>query len=88
MTTFTTEDRLNASKPPQRPAVGSRWWSEDKKFLVLHTVDTDDGNVWVHYRDDNRSKSTVQECREYSCFLESFLQRFRELPDDQTNRLR
>jgi hypothetical protein len=56
---------------------GSRWWSGgEKKFLVLAVIERD-GHTWVHYRDDH----VQQENREYSCYLESFLQRFTELPE-------
>ena len=61
---------------------GSKWWAgRDKKFRVIDVVEAD-GNTWVHYRDElegfNQSSA-----REYSCYLESFLQRFSPLPDDQ-----
>jgi hypothetical protein len=57
--------------------IGSRWWSgSEKKFLVLAVIERD-GHTWVHYRDDH----TLQENQEYSCYLESFLQRFTELPE-------
>lgn len=38
------------------------------EFLVLHTVEID-GHRWVHYRD--------QKGREYSCYEDAFLLRFR-----------
>lgn len=58
------------------PDAGSRWWSGDgKKFIVLATINQEE-KIWVHYRDDNGS----EESREYSCYLESFLRRFTELP--------
>jgi len=83
MTTFTTEDRIEATKPPKRPKEGSKWSGSDNKvFHVIHVVDVD-GHTWVHYEQDK-----VNESREFSCYLESFLQRFRELPDDTTKRIR
>jgi hypothetical protein len=55
---------------------GSRWWASDgKKFVVLHTLDQD-GHTWVHYRDEIGNPP-----REYSCYQESFLQRFNPLPE-------
>lgn len=56
--------------------VGTRWWGGDnKKFVVIHVIEQE-GHTWVHYRDDHRD-----EPREYSCYLESFLSRFRQLPE-------
>jgi hypothetical protein len=55
---------------------GSKWGSPDgKKFHVIHVVDVDN-HTWVHYEQDN-----ILESREYSCYIESFLQRFTELPE-------
>ena len=55
---------------------GSRWGSgTDKKFIVIHVVEVD-GHTWVHYRDEK-----VPEPREYSCYIESFEQRFTSLPE-------
>jgi len=51
---------------------GSRWNAGDRKtFVVLHEVEVN-GHVWVHYREE-----TTTESREYSCYKESFLSRFR-----------
>ena len=58
------------------PREGSRWWGGDNnKFRVLHIVEQGD-NTWVHYVKEN----TVP-AQEYSCYLESFLERFSELPE-------
>ncbi len=56
---------------------GSRWAGSDYRqaFLVLSVVDTGK-EVWVHYRDENGDPP-----REYSCYKESFLSRFRALPE-------
>jgi hypothetical protein len=55
---------------------GSRWWtSEGKKFVVIDEVIIE-GVVWVHYRDGFGDPP-----KEYSCYRESFLQRFSPLPD-------
>ena len=56
----------------QLPKDGSKWVGPDYEiiFTVLHTIELE-GNTWVHYRNDKQ---------EYSCYLESFLQRFSEIP--------
>lgn len=57
--------------------VGSRWWAgEDKRFVVIAVVEQA-GHTWVHYRDDKNKESP----REYSCYIESFLDRFTGLPE-------
>jgi hypothetical protein len=54
------------------PAVGTRWTStENKKFRVLATVEQEN-KIWVHYISEDTNQ-------EYSCYLESFLDRFVEL---------
>ena len=58
---------------------GTIWHSIDKKFVVLHTIELE-GHTWVHYREHNPKKSTL-ECKEYSCYQESFLERFSPLPE-------
>lgn len=58
------------------PKEGSKWSSSDgDRFHVLHTIELQ-GNMWIHY-----IKEDIKEPREYSCYLESFLQRFREMPE-------
>ncbi len=55
---------------------GTTWWAgEAKKFVVLAVVEQE-GHTWVYYRDENGSPP-----REYSCYQESFLQRFSQLPE-------
>jgi hypothetical protein len=55
---------------------GSRWWNgSDKKFIVLHTVEAE-GHTWVHYRE-----AIGNPPKEYSCYKESFVQRFSLLPE-------
>jgi hypothetical protein len=55
---------------------GSKWSGTDgKRFHVIHVVETD-GHTWVHYEQDG-----VLESREFSCYIESFLERFKELPE-------
>ena len=59
---------------------GSLWWaSNDKKFRVL-SVTQAEGHTWVHYRDEPKGFAD-KNLREYSCYVESFLQRFRQLPE-------
>jgi hypothetical protein len=56
---------------------GSRWSSGDHKmFVVLHTIEQD-GHTWVHYRDADGNPP-----KEYSCYQESFVQRFNEILND------
>ena len=62
------------------PKIGSRWSGNDTRqvFHVLHTIELD-GHTWVHYiKEDTKD---INETREYSCYLESFLERFRALPE-------
>lgn len=49
------------------------WWvgTNCKKFVVISVTKIDE-HTWVHYRDDSRTG----EPREYSCYEESFIQRF------------
>lgn len=54
---------------------GSKWWAgQGEQFVVLDVI-TIEGYTWVHYRNDGKNPTT-----EYSCYLESFLQRFSPLP--------
>jgi hypothetical protein len=60
--------------------VGTLWTSSDDKFFRVISVTEIDDHTWVHYREDRGIKVPAIECREYSCYLESFVARFRELP--------
>jgi len=51
---------------------GSRWLGNDRKVFTVISVVELEGHTWVHYRDNER---------EYSCYQESFEQRFQQLPD-------
>jgi hypothetical protein len=53
------------------PKEGSKWSSVSDTFIVLHTIELN-GHVWVHYRKELDSL-------DYSCYLESFLDRFSEI---------
>jgi len=59
---------------------GSRWSSIDKEFVVLSVAEVE-GNTRVHYREDLGIKVPALQCKEYSCYQESFLARFRPLPE-------
>ena len=60
------------------PKDGSKWTgAAGERFHVLHTIKIED-KTWVHYIKENAKE---RETREYSCYLESFLERFRELPE-------
>lgn len=55
---------------------GTRWWAGDgKKFVILALVEEGE-HIWVHYRDEGPGPT-----KEYSCYLESFLLRFNQLPE-------
>lgn len=56
---------------------GSHWVSSgyEKVFVVISTAEIE-GQQWVYYRDLKGDPP-----REYSCFLESFEQRFSPLPE-------
>ena len=57
--------------------VGSKWGSPDGKvFHIIHRVEID-GQWWVHYEQDG-----CNECREFSCYEDSFLLRFTPLPNE------
>ena len=63
------------------PKDGSKWTGTSggsEVFHVLHTIEIE-GHTWVHYIKE--TKKETNEAREYSCYVESFLQRFRELPE-------
>lgn len=57
---------------------GSIWkGSDEKRFIVIQLAEAD-GHTWVHYRQDLGIKVRIDECKEFSCYLESFVQRFRK----------
>jgi hypothetical protein len=58
---------------------GSKWSNvTGQEFRVLDVVELE-GHTWVHYIKENAPEDDI---REYSCYIESFLQRFREQPND------
>jgi len=56
------------------PKDGSKWTGHGSHevFRVLNTIEMDDGHTWVHYCNDSNGAKT------YSCYVESFLERFIE----------
>ena len=67
---------LNKGPDMSTVNVNSVWSSsENKKFRVLHVIELE-GHVWVHYREDQGIKVPATECKEYSCYIESFTERF------------
>ncbi len=59
---------------------GSRWSGNDgNAFRVLHVIEKE-GHTWVHYIKEV-GKRHEHEPQEYSCYVESFISRFRELPE-------
>jgi hypothetical protein len=58
---------------------GSIWSSSDgRTFQVINEIDLE-GITWVHYR---RIDSEYDEPKEFSCYKESFLSRFYQLPQN------
>jgi hypothetical protein len=58
--------------------VGSKWvGNENNIFRVIHVIELE-GHTWIHYIKDNAPEEST---REYSCYEESFLSRFRSLPE-------
>jgi hypothetical protein len=58
--------------------VGSKWvGNENNIFRVIHVVELE-GHTWIHYIKNNAPEEST---REYSCYEESFLSRFRSLPE-------
>lgn len=55
---------------------GTIWWSGDgKKFIVNDMTTDDDYQTWVHY--ELVGSTPVQT---YNCLIESFVNRFLEIP--------
>jgi hypothetical protein len=58
---------------------GSKWVGNGGTiFRVIHVIDLE-GHIWIHYIKENAPEDSD---REYSCYEESFLSRFREIPCD------
>lgn len=57
---------------------GSIWEGNAKeRFIVIQLAEAD-GHTWVHYRQDLGIKARIADCKEFSCYVESFLTRFRK----------
>lgn len=55
------------------PKEGSHWIDKSGKlYHIIHVVEVN-GKMWVHYEEDG-----CDECHEYSCWVDSFLDRFTE----------
>ena len=58
---------------------GSKWSSvTGQEFRVLDVIEID-SHTWVHYIKEHTSEDDI---REYSCYIESFLSRFKQQPND------
>jgi hypothetical protein len=60
---------------------GTLWTGDHEKLFRVISVTDIDGRTWVHYREDRGIKVPTLECREYSCYLDSFIERFHQLPE-------
>jgi len=59
--------------------VGSKWvGNENNIFRVIQVIELE-GHTWIHYIKENVPEELN---REHSCYEESFLSRFREVPRD------
>lgn len=58
--------------------VGTKWQGTGRTQFVVISVTEVDEHIWVHYRDD---KGT----REYSCYKESFVQRYSPVLNEHQN---
>ena len=59
---------------------GSKWVSNsgsNDRFHVIHVIELQ-GHTWIHYIKENAPEDST---REYSCYEESFLSRFRSSPE-------
>jgi len=58
---------------------GSKWIGTGRDtFHVIHILELE-GHTWVHYIKENAHEQELN--REYSCYIESFLQRFTPAPE-------
>ena len=58
---------------------GSRWDDNRGNMFVVVSIVEVDSHTWVHYRSEKPGHSGTPQ--EYSCYQESFLSRFRPLPE-------
>ncbi len=65
-----------------KPETGSLWQSSHSEhFRVIDVVDLE-GHTWVHY-----CRASESRIEEYSCYVESFLERFTEIKNDSRSRI-
>jgi hypothetical protein len=57
------------------PNNGSRWTAYDGNIFRVISTEVIENKTWIYY-----TKENLQGPNEYSCYLESFLSRFTELP--------
>ncbi len=60
---------------------GTLWGSADGKRFRVISVTEIEGHTWVYYRDNRGWSVSEDQIREYSCYLESFLSRFTQMPE-------
>ena len=60
---------------------GTLWRDARGNFFRVLSVVEQDGHTWVHYRRDTGVKVSVLETTEFSCYQESFIERFSETPE-------
>jgi hypothetical protein len=56
------------------PQNGSRWVSSTSENVHVLSTIVIEGKTWIHYIEEGR-----KDPREHSCYLESFLERFKEI---------
>ncbi len=57
---------------------GTKWRSANGAiFHVIHRVEVE-GKIWIHYLKENAKEN---ENKEFSCYEESFLERFKPEPE-------
>jgi hypothetical protein len=60
---------------------GTLWTGgEGKNFRVI-SVSEVEGHTWVYYREDLGIKVPTAQCREFSCYQESFVYRFKQVAE-------
>ena len=57
---------------------GSRWWGSDGRVFVVIGTMLVEGKSWVYYRPEKPADHLPSE---FSCYEESFLSRFTQLPE-------
>lgn len=60
---------------------GTLWWAGDSKYFRVIRTESLEDHEWVYYREDFGPEVSENQCRKFSCYLESFIQRFRQCPE-------